>query len=51
MIYDTDLAQQLKQAFAIDLEHSVKINARDWAGRTLFRQLPEKLCRLFSPLL
>ena len=51
MIYDADLAQQLKKAFVNDLEHSVKINAKDWARRTLFRQLPEKLCRLFSPLL
>lgn len=51
MIYDTGLAQQLKKAFTDDLQHSVKINAKDWARRTLFRQLPEKLCRLLSPLL
>ena len=51
MVYDTTLAQQLRQAFENDLEHAVKINPHDWARRTLFRQLPEKLCRLFSPLL
>ncbi|MGN6178365.1 MAG: cardiolipin synthase [Mucilaginibacter sp.] len=51
MIYDTVLATELKQAFEEDLKHSVKINAKDWARRTLFKQLPEKLCRLFSPLL
>jgi cardiolipin synthase A/B len=51
MIYDITLAQQLKQAFEDDLKHSVKINPQSWAKRTLFKQLPEKLCRLFSPLL
>jgi len=51
MIYDTAIAQQLKQAFLNDLKDSVQINAKTWAKRTLFRQLPEKLCRLFSPLL
>ncbi|MDP9078965.1 MAG: cardiolipin synthase [Bacteroidota bacterium] len=51
MIYDTTLAQQLKRAFEDDLQHAVKINPQAWARRTLFRQLPEKLCRLFSPLL
>jgi len=47
MVYDMALAT----AFEADLKHSVKINAKDWAKRTLFRQLPEKICRLFSPLL
>ena len=51
MIYDAPLAQQLKRAFEDDLKHAVKINSRDWGKRTLFKQLPEKLCRLFSPLL
>ena len=51
MVYDTALAKELKKAFEADLKHSVKINAKDWAKRTLFRQLPEKICRLFSPLL
>ncbi|WP_428331639.1 cardiolipin synthase [Mucilaginibacter sp.] len=51
MVYDKALANELRNAFEEDLKHSVKINAKDWAKRTLFRQLPEKLCRLFSPLL
>jgi len=51
MIYDTKLAQQLKQAFLNDLKYSVQINPKTWAARSLFKQLPEKLCRLFSPLL
>jgi cardiolipin synthase len=51
MIYDAKLARELRAAFEDDLMHSVKINAEKWARRSLFRQLPEKLCRLFSPLL
>lgn len=51
MIYDTPLAVELKKAFENDLKHSVKINPKHWARRSLFKQLPERLCRLFSPLL
>lgn len=51
MIYDTKLAKQLRDAFYNDLEDAVQINPKKWARRSLFRQLPEKLCRLLSPLL
>jgi cardiolipin synthase len=51
MIYDTATAQQLRDAFDNDLKDAVMINPKTWAKRTLFRQLPEKLCRLLSPLL
>jgi len=51
MIYDTAVAQQLRDAFYDDLKHAAKINAKTWDKRTLFKQLPEKLCRLLSPLL
>jgi len=51
MIYDSNIAQQLKKAFLNDLKDSVQINPKTWDKRTLFKQLPEKLCRLFSPLL
>ncbi|MGZ3872070.1 MAG: cardiolipin synthase [Mucilaginibacter sp.] len=51
MIYDTKVAKQLRDAFYNDLEDAVQINPKKWARRGLFRQLPEKLCRLLSPLL
>ena len=51
MIYDTKIAQQLRDAFYDDLKNSVQINHKAWQKRTLFKQLPEKLCRLLSPLL
>jgi cardiolipin synthase len=51
MIYDTKIAQQLRDAFFNDIKDAVKINPNTWKKRTLFKQLPEKLCRLLSPLL
>jgi cardiolipin synthase len=51
MIYDTDLAQQLKKAFLKDIRDAARIDPKAWSRRSLFKQLPEKLCRLFSPLL
>ncbi|MGF7081001.1 cardiolipin synthase [Mucilaginibacter sp. UYCu711] len=51
MVYDDKIAAQLRRAFADDIKHAKQINAKAWAKRTLFKQLPEKLCRLLSPLL
>jgi cardiolipin synthase len=51
MIYDDKIAAQLRRTFAGDIKDAKQINAKTWAKRTLFKQLPEKLCRLLSPLL
>ncbi len=51
MIYDKKIATQLKDAFFTDLEDAEKINPKTWDKRSLFKQLPEKICRLLSPLL
>jgi cardiolipin synthase len=51
MIYDDKIAAQLRRVFADDIKDAKQINAKSWAKRTLFKQLPEKLCRLLSPLL
>ncbi|SHL88882.1 cardiolipin synthase [Mucilaginibacter sp. OK098] len=51
MIYDTQIAGQLRDAFYNDIKDAVKLNPKTWAKRTLFKQLPEKLVRLLSPLL
>lgn len=51
MIYDKEVAGQLKQAFLDDIKDADLIIPERWKKRTLFKQLPEKLCRLFSPLL
>jgi cardiolipin synthase len=51
MIYDKVIAGQLRNAFYDDLSHAKQINAAGWRKRTQFKQLPEKIARLFSPLL
>ena len=51
MVYDKKLAKQLRKAFFDDLEDSVKVNADTWAKRPLYKQLPERITRLLSPLL
>lgn len=51
MIYDDKIAGQLRDAFYNDLQNARQINPKTWAKRTTFKQLPEKLCRLLSPLL
>jgi cardiolipin synthase A/B len=51
MIYDDKIAIQLREAFYNDIKDAIKINPKTWAKRTLFKQLPEKLIRLLSPLL
>jgi cardiolipin synthase len=37
--------------FEADLADSVMIDSADWEKRPLYKQLPEKLARLLSPLL
>lgn len=51
MIYDKKIAKQLRDVFYDDLKDAVKINPNTWKKRTLFKQLPEKMARLLSPLL
>ncbi|EHQ28591.1 cardiolipin synthase [Mucilaginibacter paludis] len=51
MVYDNELSNQLRDAFYQDLEHSTKINSNTWAKRPLYKQLPERITRLLSPLL
>jgi cardiolipin synthase len=51
LIYDSDIAGQLRNAFFTDLKSAVKIDPEKWKKRSLFKQLPEKMARLLSPLL
>ena len=51
VVYDKEIARQLKTQFMEDLEVSVKINAEEWLKRTWWEQLPEKIARLASPVL
>lgn len=51
VIYDNEVGTQMRNVFYSDLRAAKKINRDDWEKRPLFKQLPEKLARLLSPLL
>lgn len=51
IVYDKKIAGQLRQIFFDDMEDAVKIDKDDWLNRPSYVQFPEKLARLFSPVL
>jgi len=51
MVYDKALAQELRKVFYEDINHAKKINPKTWKARSFYRQLPEKVARLFSGLI
>ena len=51
LIYDKKIAGQMRKHFFEDLEDAKKINKEAWLSRPGYQQLPEKLARLFSPVI
>jgi len=51
MIYDKDVALELKEQFYKDLEHSQQLEINTFKKRPLAEKLHEATARLFSPLL
>ncbi|MEX1241765.1 MAG: cardiolipin synthase [Cyclobacteriaceae bacterium] len=51
VVYGVKLAEELRTTFLQDLESAEKIEAQAWRKRPMFKQLPEKVARLLSPLL
>ncbi|QNK64222.1 cardiolipin synthase [Pedobacter sp. PAMC26386] len=51
VIYDSHTAQEMTKIFYRDLEDARKIKPEEWKKRPLYREFPEKLSRLFSPLM
>jgi len=51
VIYDHHTAVKLTSIFYRDLKDALKIDPREWEQRPQYKQLPEKLSRLLSPLL
>ena len=51
MIYDQHVAEQLTAVFNADLIDSEVLNPEEWKKRPLYKEFPEKLARLLSPLL
>ena len=51
VVYGTKLAEELRVNFLQDLEKSEKIQPEKWGRRPIFKQFPERVARLLSPLL
>ena len=51
VVYGKKLASELRTTFLKDLEDSDKIQPDTWNKRPIFKQLPERIARLLSPLL
>ncbi len=50
-IYDREIAAEMRRQFFEDLRDADKIDKEAWLCRPAYQQLPEKLARLFSPVL
>jgi cardiolipin synthase len=50
-VYDRGIANQLRMQFFEDLKYADKIDRKSWLSRPAYRQIAEKLARLFSPVL
>ncbi len=51
LVYDESFAAQLRTVFFNDLNSAEKIDPELWYKRSAIHQFPEKLARLFSPVL
>ena len=51
IIYDRRFAEKMRKVFFDDLNDSQKIDPKRWYKRPAYRQFPEKIARLFSPIM
>ena len=51
ILYDEKVSNKLRRIFYDDLDDAEKIDAKKWNMRPAWKQLPEKLARLFSPVM
>ncbi|MEP7372172.1 MAG: cardiolipin synthase [Chitinophagaceae bacterium] len=51
IIYDQKFAEQMRAVFFEDLKYTEKIDPERWYKRSAYEQLPEKIARLFSPIM
>jgi cardiolipin synthase len=51
IIYSEVVAEQLRTIFSEDLKDAHKIQPDTWRKRPMYKQLPERIARLLSPLL
>ncbi len=51
IVYDNGIATELRDIFYEDLKNAVKIDAKAWKSRPIYKQFLEKTAKLVSPLL
>ena len=51
IVYDKPFAEQMRKVFLDDLKNAEKIDPEQWYKRPAYEQFPEKIARLFSPVL
>lgn len=51
IVYDEQFAGEMRQVFFDDLKHTEKIDPELWYKRSAYKQFPEKIARLFSPIM
>ena len=51
IIYDKTFSEKLRKVFFKDIEDAKKIDKDEWCERPAYKQLPEKIARLFSHVL
>lgn len=51
IIYDEKFSEQMRKTFFDDLEDSMQIDPEDWYKRPAYQQFPERVARLFSPVM
>ena len=51
VVYGEKIAGELRTMFYEDLKDAIEIEAASWRKRPIYKQLPEKIARLLSPLL
>jgi len=51
IVYDEQFAGEMRKVFADDLKHAEKMDPELWYKRSAYKQFPEKVARLFSPIM
>ena len=51
IVYDVEMAGKMRDIFFSDLKQSEQIDKEDWRSRKWYTLFPERICRLFSPVL
>jgi len=51
LVYDREFAEKLRDVFFKDIASAEKIDKDEWCNRPAYKQLPERIARLFSHVL